>query len=1160
MTANLILLNLFVGLFLFIVDVDGKFYNNQPIVLQVNSLKCERLVDPRGIDVQSPRLSWHIEANVRDQSQVFFQILAATSLENLNQDKADLWNSGKVSSGDNVNVRYAGKELTSGMQCFWKVKVWNTEGVASDWSSPAFFSVGLLHSTDWKAKWIGYEKTSEKDVVNEKFTRLSARMFRKEFDVTRTVKRATAYICGLGLFELYINGEKIGDQVLAPALSQYEKRSYYVTFDVSQNVRQGKNALGTILGNGRFFWVRGNTNVTNYGFPKMIAQVEIEYTDGTFERVVTDESWKVTTDGPILTNNEWDGEEYDATKEMPGWDNAGFDDSKWQPVDLVVSPSASLNAQMLNPIKIKEVLKPISVKEIKPGTFIYDMGQNMVGWASLKVSGRRGDKVTMRFSELIKEDGSLYLDNIRSAKVTDMYTLKGTGEEHWEPKFVYHGFRYVEVTGFPGTPDLSSITGKVIYDDIFTTGSFETSNEIINQIYRNAYWGIRGNYRSMPTDCPQRDERMGWLGDRSSGSKGESYMFDHSALYAKWLQDIEDAQTVEGSIPDVAPTYWKVYKDNVTWPASYIIIARMLYDQFADLEPVRKHYNSMKKWIFYMQGKFMEDGIMPRDTYGDWCVPPESQNLIHSQDHTRKTSPEILGSFFFYHLVQLMEQNAVLLGKVDDAKTFAGMAADLKLAVQDKLYDPVRKQYSSTTATANIYALAFDIAPADARKDIFAAIEASLEGDYNSHISTGLVGGMYLMRILTEHGRADLACKIATNTTYPSWGYMVKNGATTIWELWNGNTADPAMNSANHVMLLGDLIIWYFEHLAGIKPDNSQPGFKHIVMKPSVVKGLSFVKASHNTPNGLVASAWKADAGKFTWDITIPANSRATVYIPTKKVEEIKEGEAMASSAQGVKFVRTEDDYAIFEIGSGKYQFVSSYEPKDEAMKMVASPTITPRDTAFAVSGKVVVSVSCPENDARITYTTDGSVPTEKSKAFKAPFVTDKSMMIQARAFKNGYRPSNVKARFINVYQPDVNGWNYTYYEGEWKNMPDFSKLTPVKTGRINTLDIEFVKMKEDYWGIVFETTIDIKTDDLYTFFICSDDGSIFKIDDKTLILNDGAHLTTERSGKIALKAGRHKLRIEYFDGRRGQYLNLYYKTASMPKQPVPSSVLFFNR
>lgn len=890
--------------------------------LTVKNLRCEYLGNPLGIDVTRPRLSWVLESAKRGQMQTAYRILVASSKENLEKDTGDLWDSGKVESDRSIQVVYKGTPLKSHNHCFWKVRVWDKDGGESAWSLPAMWTMGLLNASDWKATWIGLDSTD--DDAESEFSRLPARMLRREFRVDKEVKRATAYVCGLGLFELYLNGQKVGDHVLEPGLTEYNKHVFYVTFDVTDMLNPGANAVGVILGNGRYFAPRTTvpTRTNTFGYPKLIMQMHIEYEDGMVLDVVSDDNWKLTTNGPIRANNEYDGEEYDARMEIDGWSQAGFDDSGWDKVRLVKGPKGVLVSQMIEPIRVTETIKPVAITNPKPGIYVYDMGQNMVGWCRLTVTGSRGTKVSLRHAETIHDDGMLYMDNLRSAKVTDFYILKGDGVEIYEPRFIYHGFRFVEVSGFPGEPTLSSLEGKVVHDDLKSAGDFSCSDQLINQIYSNILWGVRGNYRSIPTDCPQRDERQGWLGDRSAESKGESYIFDIAKLYSKWMADIQDAQRDNGSVPDVAPSYWPIYSDNVTWPSCYIIIPGMLYEQYADERILEKHYSSMKKWIDFMSG-FMEDYIMPRDQYGDWCVPPESQELIHSEDPKRITAKEVLGTTYFYHDIRLMARYASILGKSNDAKQFNELAENMKNAFNKKFFNSETNIYSNGSQTSSVLPLAFGMVPEENRQSVFDNLVEKIMVEGKGHIGTGLIGGQWLNRVLSDNGRPDVAYTIASKKTYPSWGYMIEKGATTIWELWNGDTANPAMNSHNHVMLVGDLGIWFFECLAGIKTDPQHPGFKHIILRPRPVGDLDFVKASYNSMHGTIVSEWEIEENTFNWNVTIPTSTTATIYVPANDANSISESGKPAAQAEEVTFIRMEDGTAVFEIGSGNYTFVS---------------------------------------------------------------------------------------------------------------------------------------------------------------------------------------------------------------------------------------------
>jgi len=822
-------------------------------------LRCETLENPVGIDVAQPRMSWEIRGDEPAIMQTAYQILVASSPEKLAKNEGDLWNSGKVASDQSIQVTYNGKPLISRQDCYWKVKVWTNKG-ACEWSKPAHWSMGLLHPDDWKGTWIGADTSFAWDSAHTQFSRLSARYYNTDFTIQSSLKKATLYIAGPGLYEGFINGKRIGTQVLAQAPTDYRKTVRYNTYDVTNLIHANKNVIDVTLGNGRYFTMRQNykpAKITTFGYPRLLLQLEIEYTNGKKQIIASDKSWKLTGDGPVRTNNEYDGEEYDARKEVL---------QHWQPVDIVPAPGGKLVAQLNEPQRMTGIIKPLSIKPLKD-KWMVDMGQNFAGWLQIKVRGQSGQQVKLRFAESLQKDGSLYLANLRDAKATDIYTLKGGGLETWHPTFVYHGFRYVEITGL--LPE--EIEGQVINDDLTTIGTFETSDPTINQIYKNAVWGIRSNYKGMPVDCPQRNERMPWLGDRTTGALGESFIFDNSKLYAKWLDDIADAQLESGAIPDVAPAYWKYYSDNMTWPAAYILIAGYLYDQFGEVAPMRRHYPSMKRWLTYMREKYFVDGIMTKDKYGDWCAP-------------RPTDGKLIATAMYYHLLTVMDTFAGILHYPNDQALFAQQAAQVKASFNQHFPN-------KTSLTANLLPLYFNIVPENERQQVFKAIVDTIHQN-GDHLSTGVIGTQFLMRTLTENGRADLAYLIAADRDYPGWGYMLNQGATTIWELWNGDKAAPNMNSQNHIMLLGDLIVWFYQSLAGIKGEN---GFKHITMKPQPVPGLEEVNASYQSMYGLIRSHWKKTTAAFDWQISIPPNTTATICIPGKD--------------------------SVFELGSGDYSF-----------------------------------------------------------------------------------------------------------------------------------------------------------------------------------------------------------------------------------------------
>ncbi len=891
--------------------------------ISVKRITCQETENPLGLHEMSPRLAWKLTSNEECQFQTAYRILVSSSKKNLNNNIGDIWDTKKVSSSASIQIPYQGTKMISQHKYYWKVMAWDKNDLASSWSKAGFWSMGLLNQTDWKAKWIGLDKAMENDKPNIEKRHLSARYLRKEFINDNKIKRATAYICGQGFFEVYINGSKIGDQVLAPALSTYNKRSYYLTLDVTENVKKGNNAIGVILGSGRFFAPRKKepTLTKDYGFPKVIAQVELEFENGAKKTIISDTDWKVTANGPIISNNEYDGEKYDATKEINGWDEFGYNDSDWMVAKQVDPASLFLDSYIGQPIKVTETIEPKSVKEIAPGKFIFDMGQNIAGWCRLKVKGPKNTEVKLRFAEILKNDGTLYTANLRSAAATDTYILKGSGTEVYEPRFTYHGFRFVEVSGFPGTPDLKSIEGRVVNDDLSNVGSFETSNTLINQIYKNTRWGLRGNYKSIPMDCPQRDERQGWLGDRVETVKGETFMFNTERFYLKWLQDIEDSQRENGNIVDVCPDFWTMNSKTVTFPVAFMNIANILHTQYGNPKAITKHYNAFKKWMVYMNSNLVKDGIVERHVYGDWCMPPEKLNLIHTQDPTRKTNGQALNTAYYYYVLTVMQKFATLTKNENDRIEFATLAEKIKAAYNSRFYKQEQTGYDNNTVTINLLSLAFGLVPEGEEQKLFNKVCDKIEKDFSNHICTGQIGAKWIMRTLTKYGRPDLAFSITTKTDYPSWGYMIENGATTIWELWNGNTADPAMNSGNHVMLVGDLMIWLHENVSGLKTSTESVGYKEFLVNPLYNLGLDFVNVSLSTPYGTIKNNWKIEDNNLLLDVTVPVNTTATIALPNLDRTLLKN---QIAKIKGIKFEqvqKTNTGWKINNVGSGTFIF-----------------------------------------------------------------------------------------------------------------------------------------------------------------------------------------------------------------------------------------------
>ncbi len=883
---------------------DGKVSDNKDNIQNKTSIEIVNatveMQDGRmPLATGTPRFSWNYRAEgAFNVHQTAYRIIVASSKQMAERGVGDLWDSKTVNSDQMLYIPYEGKKLHSRDKAYWRIYATvdysksaspsNGEvGKLELSSSINYFEISLLEQEDWSALWIGHEFDDDSLVRR---TRIAARYIRKEFNLRDEISEARLYVCGLGQYSAFLNGNEVAaEEIFKPALSDYRKRVYFNAYDVTEQLHKGDNALGIILAGGRYFAMRynrgenewgGETHVMHYGRPRMILQLEVTYKDGSTERIVSNDSWKITNNGPIRSLNEFDGETYDQRLELGDWSTVGYDDSSWIPVFTVHPPEGKLEAQSNPNIKIQDELSPVAVFR-KGDKWIVDMGQNMVGYLQMRVAGQRsGDTITLRFAESIKADSNIYRDNLRGAETTDRF-VSSSADATWHPTFVYHGFRYVEISGMRNTPSVGDFKGLVFYDEMATTGEFETSNKVMNQVYRNAYWGIRGNYRSMPTDCPQRDERMGWTGDRTTGNYGESYIFNNHHLYAKWLTDGEDSQWHSGSLCDIWPNYWRHYTDNMTWPGAIITVADMLYTRFGDIQPIKEHYDAMKRWILHMKNSYVYDGILTRDCYGDWCMPPESLDLVHALDTARKTKAAVISTPFYCFLANKMAHFAELLGYDDDAALFRNDIKYVTESYNKKYFNPDTYRYDNNTVTANILPLWFGMVPKGLEDKVFANIIDKTVGEFGGHVSTGVIGIQVLMRTLTEMGRGDLALKIATDDTYPSWGYMAKNGATTIWELWNGNTAAPYMNSGNHVMLLGDLILWEYEYLGGIRA--KEPGYSKIELKPYPINGLNHVNCAYNSVSGRIESKWVRKGKNFTWNILIPANTSADVWLPTRE-------------------------------------------------------------------------------------------------------------------------------------------------------------------------------------------------------------------------------------------------------------------------------------
>jgi len=895
----------------------------------VTALRCEYRVNPLGIDVAEPRLSWIIESEQRQQKQNAYQILVAGSQENLKAGRGDLWDSGKVDSDQTAHIVYKGKPLRSGVRCYWKVRVWDRDDNLSVWSKPAYWTMGLPDPKYRQAKWIGYDaalspsdkEAQEPNQANPKKAKTGKdklvlpppRYLRNVFWVYKPIRRATVYASALGLYELRINGQRVGEDYFTPGWTDYSKRVYYQTYDVADLLRKGSNAVGAIIADG---WYAGYIGFgqkrEHYGKdPRFFMQLEVEYADGTRQITVTDASWKATY-GPHLEADFLMGETYDARKEMPGWDRPGFNDSAWG--DVVVTETIPGLLQSYPGVTVRKQLEiePVKITEAKEGTFVFDLGQNFAGWARLQVKGQAGTKVVLRFAEVLNPDGTIYTTNLRAARCTDTYILKGNGTEIWEPRFTYHGFRYVELTGYPGRPGADAITGIVVHSDTPVVGSFECSNPMVNKLYKNITWSQRSNFLEVPTDCPQRDERLGWTGDAQIFIRTATYNMDVAAFFTKWLLDLEDAQNPNGAFPDVAPRKVAMGDGVPAWGDAGVICPWTMYKVYGDKHIIQKHYEAMKKWIAYLRTN-SKDLLRPAYGYGDWVAVGSD------------TPKDIIATAYFAYSTRLLSEMAAVIGKNEDAKEYQALFQQIKDAF-NKAYVSDDGKIKGDTQTCYCLALYFDLLPEQKRELASGHLIKAL-GEKDWHLSTGFVGLSYLLPALTQMGHLDIAYRLLASDTFPSWGYSIKHGATSIWERWDGWTAekgfqDPGMNSFNHYAF-GSVGRWLFGTVAGIETD--VPGYKNVIIRPQPGGGMTYAGAAYDSIAGKIESCWRIDCGEFELDVTIPANTTATIYIPASDAESVLESGWPASTAEGVRPVGMQDETAVFQVGSGQYRFVSKY-------------------------------------------------------------------------------------------------------------------------------------------------------------------------------------------------------------------------------------------
>lgn len=1069
-------------------------------------LRCEYLVDPLGIDVKRPRLSWiveHARPGLRGRVQTAYRILVSDDPALLARDEGNLWDTGKISSDETIQIEYAGRTLRSCRRAWWKVRTWDNDDRPSAWSDTALWSMGLLDPSDWSAQWIGdptpvppvlrahngyhSEFASSPDVEKwivialdqpqlihavrlfparpydwredvpglmfplrfridladtdtfERFTTiidqtagdvpnpgvdaltysfaptgaryvrllvtklrmrdaghyatalaemqvlsddtnvalgatvtagdsietgswakinlvdgdltshpasgyepLPAPMLRKDFRIDERgagVAHATVHVTALGLYELHINGERIGDHVLAPEWTDYNARIQYQTYDVTDLIRRGENAIGARLGDG---WYAGSIGLTwidpnsppraVYGRrPALLLQLNIEFDDGNARTIISDGTWRSTMEGSIRAGDLLDGETCDARRAVPGWDTPGFDDSAWQPARLADPVHAALVAQRNQPIRITHTLRPITLAEPSPGAYVFDMGQNMVGWCRIAMSGPAGTAITLRHAEMLDQDGTIYTANLRGAAQTDQYILRGEGREIFEPRFTYHGFRYVQVTGLLHKPSLDDLAGCVIRSAPPEVGQFACSSALLNRLMQNIVWTQRANMHSTPTDCPQRDERLGWMGDILAFAQAACFNMDMSAFFSKWLPDVRDAQAEDGRFPDFAPHPFDPnarFSGAPGWADAGVIVPWRAYCNYGDVRIIEQHYNAARRWVEYVHDR--NPDLLWRNArgndYGDW-LNADTLKLAGWPSSGAQVPKDVFATAFFAHSTAILSKMAAVIGRRDDAQKYASLAASIRDAFNTAYVRPDGSM-SGDTQAGYALALHFDLLPDDLRA---AAAQRMVDrfAAYHGHISTGFHSTCPLMLELSRNGYNDDAYRLINKRTMPSWGYAIDHGATTIWERWDGYVEgrgfqDPGMNSFSHYAL-GSVGEWMYRTIIGINPDPKAIAFERIIIRPRPGGGLTWARGSHDSIRGRIPCRWERSGDHLIMEIDIPANTTALVHVPTSDPASVMESGRPAGEAPGVAFQFAEDGAAVYRIGSGRYVFEARF-------------------------------------------------------------------------------------------------------------------------------------------------------------------------------------------------------------------------------------------
>lgn len=896
--------------------------------LQLKGLTCEYVENPLGVDALNPVLGWQLESQARNQLQSAYEIQVALKEDDLRNGKGLVWKSGKINSRQNVNIVYSGRKLKPFTRYYWRVHAYDREGEVSAWSEPAFWETSMLSPADWKAVWISDgSKAPEKE--EDFYKDDPSPLFRKTFRPAKTVQEARLYIAGIGYYEASLNGKRIGNNVLDPGWTNYGKQILYSTYDVTSLIGSGENAIGVMLGNGYYnpLPMRIFKPLREYltiGRPCLKAQLHIRYTDGSVEAICTDESWKTTT-GPVMRNNVYLGEQYDARNEIDGWDTCPFDDSRWkQAVPIANVPAGQLTAQMQPPIREIEVIKPVRMTETRPGEFVFDMGQNFAGVARIKVRGAKGSTVRIRYGEDIYSDGSLNVmtsvagqqkrvwdadwetaGQPQTAWQEDVYTLKGEGEEIWSPRFTFHGFRYVEITGWPGRPSLSDVEGIRLSADLQRTGSFECSDPMLNRLDKVLDYTFRSNLFSVQSDCPAR-EKFGYGGDIVGTARTFCWFYDMENFYRKALHDFANDQRSEGGMTETAPyngiADMGLGDDSgpIGWQLAFAFMQKQLYEYYGDLRTIKAFYPTLRKQVEFLRSKAKENRI---------------RTCINDHESLEERVPALFATAHYYHHVILLAEFASLTGRPKDAQEYSLLAADIKESFIKEFVKPGTGEVANATQAAQAFALFYDLVPESEKEAVFAVFLKAI-GKWDGHIASGIFGVPAILEVLRQNNRNDIAYEMVTKKDFPGWGHMLESGATTLWETWKYSDN---VYSQNHPMF-GSVGEWFYQSLAGINP--MAPGFSKIRIKPQPAGNLTWVNCTYRSVNGPIVSNWKKEGNTFELRVTIPVNATASICLPSSTGSEITESGRPLDAVQDVKAVGFADGFYCVEVGSGDYVFV----------------------------------------------------------------------------------------------------------------------------------------------------------------------------------------------------------------------------------------------